>query len=85
MLEVRTAWQSMIKAKESIVSAKEAERKEKENHELAAKRYEAGVGNSLEISDAVDSYALSQAKTILALYGGKSSQLTLLKAIGGRR
>lgn len=85
VLEVRTAWQSMIKAKESIVSAKEAERKEKENHELAAKRYEAGVGNSLEISDAVDSYALSQAKTILALYGGKSSQLTLLKAIGGKR
>lgn len=85
VLEVRSAWQNMIKAKESIISAMEAERKEKENYDLAEKRYHAGVGSSLEISDAVDNYALAQSKTILALYGGKSSQLTLLKAIGGKR
>ncbi len=85
VLEVRTAWQNMVKAKESIVSAMEAERKEKANYELAEKRYQAGVGNSLEISDAVDSYALAETTTIRALYNAKNSQIALFKAIGGRK
>lgn len=83
VLEVREAWQNVQKAQESIVSAREAERKEKENHELAEKRYKAGVGNSLEISDAIESYAAAQAKTILTLYNGHSAQLMLVKAMGG--
>jgi len=83
VLEVREAWQNVQKAQESIVSAREAERKEKENHELAEKRYKAGVGSSLEISDAIESYAAAQAKTILTLYNGHSAQLMLVKAMGG--
>jgi len=83
VLEVRTAWQNVVKAEESIVSAREAERKEEENYELAKKRYKAGVGDSLEISDAIESYAAAQAKTILTLYNGHSAQLMLVKAMGG--
>lgn len=85
VLEVREAWQNVQKAEESIVSAREAERKEEENYDLAKKRYKAGVGNSLEISDAIESYAAAQAKTILTLYNGHSAQLMLVKAMGGQK
>jgi len=85
VLEVRTAWQNVVKAEESIVSAREAERKEEENYDLAKKRYKAGVGDSLEISDAIESYAAAQAKTILTLYNGHSAQLMLIKAMGGQK
>jgi len=83
VLEVREAWQNVQKAEESIVSARSAERKEKENYELAEKRYKAGVGNSLEISDAIESYAAAQTKTILTLYDAHSAKLMLIKAMGG--
>lgn len=85
VLEVRKAWQNIQKAEESIISAREAEHKEKENFELAEKRYKAGVGNSLEISDAIESYAASQAETIVCLYNGHNAQLTLIKAMGGEK
>jgi len=83
VLEVRRAWQSMREARESLVSSKEAERSQKANYELAEGRYQAGVGNSLEISDAVENYATAQTNTVLALYNSKSAQLALEKAIGG--
>jgi outer membrane protein len=83
VLEVRKAWQSMREARQSLSTSKEAERSQKANYELAEGRYQAGVGNSLEISDAVENYATAQTNTVLALYNSKSSQLALEKAIGG--
>ena len=83
MLEVRKAWYALDEAKEALKASLEAERQARETYELAEGRYEAGVGNSLEISDAVDSYASAQTNTILSLYECKAKRLDLEKAMGG--
>ncbi len=83
MLEVRKAWHSLAESKEALKASLEAERQARETYQLAEGRYEAGVGSSLEISDAVDSYAAAQTNTILALYECKAKRLDLEKAMGG--
>lgn len=83
MLEVRKAWQALREAKEALNASIEAERQAKETYILAEGRYKAGVGDNLEISDAVDSYASAQANTVLSLYECKKAQLDLEKAMGG--
>ena len=83
ILEVRKAWQSLREAKEALTASMEAERFAKETYDLAEGRYKAGVGDSLEISDAIESYAAAQAETVLSLYNCKEAQLDLEKAMGG--
>ncbi len=83
MLEVRKAWQALYEAKEALAASRESETQATETLNLAEERYTAGVGNSLEISDAVESYATAQAETVSALYRYKNSQLELEKAMGG--
>ncbi len=83
MLEVRKAWQALYEAKEALAASLESETQATETLNLAKERYTAGVGSSLEISDAVESYATAQAETISALYRYKNSQLELEKAMGG--
>lgn len=82
-LEVRTAWEDLRQAKESLYSAQEAERAAKATLDLALGRYKAGVGDNLEISDAVDGYADASANTVLALYDCKNARINLEKAMGG--
>ena len=83
MLEVRKAWYALAEATEALSASLEAERRAKETYDLAEGRYEAGVGSSLEISDAVESYASAQTNTILSLYECKAKRLDLEKAMGG--
>ncbi len=83
MLEVRKAWHALAEAKEALNALLEAERQARGTHELAEGRYRAGVGSSLEISDAVESYASAQTNTILSLYECKAKRLDLEKAMGG--
>lgn len=83
VLEVRKAWQALYEAKEALAAALESETQATETLNLAEERYTAGVGNSLEISDAVESYATAQGETVSALYRYKSSQLELEKSMGG--
>lgn len=83
MLEVRRAWESLREAKQSLQASMESERFAKETLELAQGRYRSGVGDSLEISDAVESYSSSQTNTILSLHDCKYAQLNLEKAMGG--
>ena len=82
-LEVRTAWEDLRQAKESPTSSQEAERAAKATLDLALGRYKAGVGDNLEISDAVDGYAVASANTVLALYDCKNARINLEKAMGG--
>ena len=82
-LEVRTAWEDLRQAKESLTSSQEAERAAKATLDLALGRYKAGVGDNLEISDAVDGYAVASANTVLALYDCKNARINLEKAMGG--
>lgn len=83
VLEVRKAWESLIESKEAIVASKAAESQAKETLDLALGRYSAGVGNSLEVSDAVDSYAEAQTNTVQSMYDCKTARLDLEKAMGG--
>lgn len=82
-LEIRQALESLREANEALVSSTEAERSAKATLDLAEGRYAAGVGNNLEISDAIDSYALAMNNTIGALYDCKIAQLNVEKAMGG--
>lgn len=82
-LEVRKAWEALREAKEALVSSLESERSAKATLELAQGRYAAGVGDNLEISDAIDQYATAQTNTVLSLYTCKTAQLDLEKAMGG--
>jgi outer membrane protein TolC len=83
VLEVRKAYESLVEAKESFAASREAERQAKETLDLALERYRAGVGSSLEISDAVESFASAQTNTVQSLYDCKKARLDLEKAIGG--
>ncbi len=83
VLEVRKAVEALVEAKESFVASGEAERQAKETLDLALERYRAGVGNSLEISDAVESYATAQTNTVQSLYDCRKARLDLEKAMGG--
>lgn len=83
MLEVRKAWESLREAKQSLAASTESERYAMETLKLAQGRYKAGVGDSLEISDAVEASASARTNTIISLYNCKYAQLNLEKAMGG--
>lgn len=81
--EVRKAWQAMRQAKEALTSSIAAEKSAKESYLLAEGRYKAGVGDKLEISNAIQSYSTAQTNTVLSLYTSRTASLALEKAIGG--
>lgn len=82
VLQVRKAWQSLKESSASLVAARAAERQARETLNLALGRYRAGVGDSLEISDAVNGYASAQNKVISCLHQHKAARLGLEKAMG---
>ena len=82
ILEVRTAWLELREAEEAIVASRETERQAKENLDLALGRYRAGVGDSLEVSDAVNEYAEARSSVISCLYDHKAAKTDLLEAMG---
>ena len=82
-LEVRKAWQALLEANESLTASQEAEKSAKATLDLALGRYQAGVGDNLEISDAVEGYATAQSNTVTSLYNCKTARLNLERAMGG--
>jgi outer membrane protein TolC len=81
--QVRTACASLDEARESVTAAREAEAQALETLRLAEGRYAAGVGEALEISDAVDGYARAQVSVANALYNENAAEVDLLRAVGG--
>ena len=80
--EIRTALASLREAEEGIAAGSEAELQAKETLDLAEKRYKAGVGSSLEISDAVDTYAKARVNTLSALYRHRTAGVELKYIMG---
>ncbi len=82
--QVEQGFVSLRQAEESIVTSEVAVRQAKENVELATGRYNAGVGNPIEVTDAL--VALSNAETALtaALTDYKNAQAAIEKAMGVR-
>lgn len=81
-LDVRQSHLNLQQAMESISTTELTVRQANENLELANGRYASGVGNPIEVTDALIS--LSNAKTayIAALYDYKLSRASLEKAMG---
>jgi len=81
-LEVEQAYSNLIEATEGIATAQLTVRQAEENFDLANGRYASGVGNPIEVTDAL--VALSNARTthIAALTGYKTAQASLEKAMG---
>jgi outer membrane protein TolC len=82
ILAVRNAHASLAEAREALTAAGEAERQASETLNLAFGRYGAGVGESLEISDAVDGYAQARVRVVTALYDLKSAEINLKRTMG---
>jgi len=81
-LEVRRSFLDLRRADESIRVSEQTEVQARENLALAEGRYQAGVGNIIEVTDAQISMSSAQASTIQALYNFKTAVAQLEKAVG---
>jgi outer membrane protein TolC len=82
ILKVKTAHASLAEARESVEASSEVERQARETLNLALGRYQAGVGESLEISDAVDGYARARLSSVSALYDHKAAEIEMKRVMG---
>ncbi len=83
-LEVQQAYLNLREAEERIPAAELTVKQAEENFEIAKGRYEAGVGNPVELTDAEVASANAKTAYIQALYDYKTAQASLEKAMGIR-
>ena len=79
-LEVRSSLLELGRADESIRVSQETEVQARENLALAEGRYQVGVGNIIELTDAQTSVTSARANAIQALYNFKTALVQLEKA-----
>ena len=79
---VMSAALSLINAKDRAIAAEEAVKYSEENLELANGRYSVGVGNSVEVSDAVSALADSKHTYYQAIYDAQTARADLDEALG---
>jgi outer membrane protein TolC len=82
MLEVRKALTDLTKARERIRISELTLVSAEENRKMAVGRYETGVGDSLEVTDALLSFADAQLANRQAYYDLQLALIGLEKAIG---
>ncbi len=80
--EVRTAALSLMNATERASSSQASVKYAEESLELAQGRYEVGVGNFLELSDAVSTLASSRYAYYQALFDAQTARADLDEALG---
>jgi outer membrane protein len=83
-LEVEQAHSNMTEAAERIVTARLTVRQAEENLEIVTGRYSAGVGNPIEVTDALVAVSIAKISYISALTDYKTAQASLEKAMGGK-
>ena len=79
-LEVRQDTLNLQQAAESIRVAEKGVQQARENLELAEGRYNTGVGNIIELTDAQASRTTAEANYVQALYAYKTTVAALEKA-----
>ncbi|MBI5237590.1 MAG: TolC family protein [Deltaproteobacteria bacterium] len=84
ILDVTEAHLGLKEAEARISSTALAEKQAEENLGLANGRYEEGVGNPIEITDAASAYINAKAAHIQALTDYKTAEASLEKAMGER-
>jgi outer membrane protein len=82
LLEVNQAHADLENAAARIDVMESSQQKAKENLELAEGRYQAGVGPSLEVTDAQVAYIKAETDHVQALYDYQLATAKLLKAMG---
>ena len=80
--DVRSAALSLTNALDRVKSSEVNVRYSEDNLKLAQGRYEVGVGNMLEVSDAVSSLASSRYNLYQALYDAQVARTNLDEALG---
>ncbi len=81
-LEVKKSFLNLQEAEERIFTAEITIRHAGENLDLAKGRYAAGVGNPIEVTDALVVYSNARISYIQALYDHKGAKANLEKAMG---
>lgn len=81
-LQVRQAWLNVQQAAESIGVAEKGAQQARESLELAEGRYNTGVGNIIELTNAQVSLTSADATYVQALYSYQTSVAQLENAIG---
>ena len=84
-LEAEQAYLSLKLAIEQIEVTQKAVGQARENYDLASGRYQVGVGSPLEITDAEVNLANARANNIQAVYGLKTAEARIEKAMGLNR
>lgn len=84
LLEVKQAYLNLMKAKETISATEMQIKQATEALELATLRYNAGLADHLEATDAAVSYSNAKLSNISALYNYKVAQANLEKAMGNK-
>ena len=84
ILDVRQSYLNLQAAEASISAAKLSADEATENLALANGRYVAGVGSTIEVSDAFASYVSAEAAYNAALYNYKIAQASIENAMGAR-
>jgi outer membrane protein len=81
-LDVEQARLAVRAAKENIVATGEAATNAQERLRLAEGRYQAGVGNAIELGDAQIAFTTAQGQKVTAEYNLATARAQLLKALG---
>ncbi len=84
ILDIRQSYLNLQAAEASISAAKLSADEATENLALANGRYVAGVGSTIEVSDAFATYVSAQAAYNAALYNYKIAQASIENAMGAR-
>ena len=84
-LEAEQAYLSLKVSIDQMAVTQKTVDQAKENYDLASGRYQVGVGSPLEITDAEVSLANARANYIQAVYGFKTSEARIEKALGINR
>ncbi len=82
ILTVQQAYLKMLEAEERVGVTELAARQAQENYELAESRYEAGLGNAIEKTDALVKLSDARTNFVTALADYKVAQAELLRAMG---
>jgi outer membrane protein TolC len=82
LLEVNQAYADLESASARIGVMESSLKKAKENFELAEGRYQAGVGLSLEVTDAQVAAVKAETDHVQALYDYQLAAARLMKAMG---